>query len=369
MPTSKLRVGMPLGELVDPGARWHRRGDRHDAVIAVGQVSQRLAEHVLVLRRSRRGLDLRAGHHIELGHPVILVGRRLGRRVAVPLLGDDMDQARALCHIAHVLQHRDQRIKIVAIDRPDIIEPQFLEQGAAHRHAAGIFVGLVRRLVQRIGQLARQPPRQIAQGQERPRGDQPRQVGRKTAHRRRNRHVVVVEDHHQPVARGTRVVHRLIGHARRHRPVADHRNPAPRLARQLVGHRKTQRRGNRGGTVRRAERIVLALAALGETRKPARLPQSADLPAPPGQNLVRIGLMPDIPHQLVHRRVEHIMHRNRQLNHTQTSTQMPARRRYRRDHLHTQLVRKLAKLRGFQAAQVGRGRYCVEKWGHAIRSL
>jgi hypothetical protein len=78
-----------------------------------------------------------------------------------------MDQARALGRIAHVLQHRDQLVQVVPVDRADVVEAQLLEQRAAHRHAAGELVGLARGLVQRARQLARQPLGQIAQFQER----------------------------------------------------------------------------------------------------------------------------------------------------------------------------------------------------------
>src|SRR3546814_6108317 len=54
------------------------------------------------------------------------------------------------------------------------------------------------------------------------RGQQPRQIGAHGADRRRNRHVVVVEDDDQPRIGRTGIVHRLIGHAGRHGAVADH---------------------------------------------------------------------------------------------------------------------------------------------------
>ena len=238
---------MPLCELVDPGARRHRRGDRDDAAIAVGEVRQRLAEHVLVLRRARCGLALLAGDDVELGDAMILVGGSFRRAVAVTLFGDDMDQARAFRHIAHILEHRDQRLEIVAIDGPDIVEAQLLEQRPAHRHAAGIFIRLVGRIVQGGGQFARNAPGKIAQLQKRPRAYQPREVCRQAPHRRRDRHVVVVEHDDQPVAGCFGVVHRLIGHARRHRPVADHRDAAAGPVRKLRCHGKAERRRDRGG--------------------------------------------------------------------------------------------------------------------------
>src|SRR3546814_16755439 len=79
--------------------------------------------------------------------------------------------------------------------------------------------------------------------------------------------------------------------------------------------------------MRRPERVVLALAALGEARQAAALAQRADAVAAPGQYLVRIALVPDVPHQLVARRVEHIMDRDGQLDDAQPRPQMRSEER------------------------------------------
>ena len=51
--------------------------------------------------------------------------------------------------------------------------------------------------------------------------------------------------------------------------------------------------------MRRAEGVVLALAAPGEAGQPAALAQGADAVAPAGEDLVRIGLVADVPDQPV----------------------------------------------------------------------
>ena len=48
-----------------------------------------------------------------------------------------------------------------------------------------------------------------------------------------------------------------------------------------------------------AERIVFAFGPLGESGKPAALPKRAHAIAPAGQDLVGIGLVADVPDQLV----------------------------------------------------------------------
>src|SRR3546814_9852826 len=72
------------------------------------------------------------------------------------------------------------------------------------------------------------------------------------------------------------VVHRLIGHAGRHRPVADHRNRLAGLARKAARCRKAERRRDGGGAVRRPERIIVAFRPAGEAREPPPLSQRPD---------------------------------------------------------------------------------------------
>ena len=75
--------------------------------------------------------------------------------------------------------------------------------------------------------------------------------------------------------------------------------------------------------MRGAERVVFALGALGEAGKAAALAQRADAVAPAGQDLVRIGLMADVPDQPVLGRVEHVVQRDRQLDHAETGAEWP----------------------------------------------
>jgi len=137
-------LGEGLGEDVDPGSRRHRRGDADDLFVLGGFLDEALAEHVLIGGRIRLGFGLRAGGDVEFDHGVKLVGGGFRRPIAFALLGDDMDQDRAGLHVTNVSQYRKQVVEVVAVDRADIIEAEFLEQRAAADHeAAGIFLGPV----------------------------------------------------------------------------------------------------------------------------------------------------------------------------------------------------------------------------------
>ena len=69
--------------------------------------------------------------------------------------------------------------------------------------------------------------------------------------------------------------------------------------------------------MRRAEAVIFAFGALGETGQAAALPQGADPVAPAGEDLVGIGLMSYVPDQPVRGGIEHGMQRNRQFDDAQ----------------------------------------------------
>ena len=102
-----------------------------------------------------------------------------------------------------------------------------------------------------------------------------------------------------------------------------------------------------------AERIVFALVALRKTGESATLAQRANAVAPAGQDLVRIGLVPDIPDDAIIRRVEQIMQRHRQLDDAESGAQVTAGHGHRADGLRAQLVGNLPEVFLLQAAQIG----------------
>ena len=173
-------------------------------------------------------------------------------------------------------------------------------------------------------------------------GVKPRQIGRHGADRRRNRHVVVVEDDDQARIHRARIVHGLIGHAGRHRAVADHGDDVVLAAGEVARHRHAEAGRNRGRGVRGAERIVVALGALGEAGQAAAGAQRADAVAASGQDLVRIGLVADVPDQAVARRIEDVMDRGRQFDHAEAGAEMAASHRDRVDGFLTQARRQPA---------------------------
>ncbi len=203
--------------------------------------------------------------------------------------------------------------------------------------------------------------RDVAQRAERSRGQRARQIGAERADRRRDRHVVVVEDDDQARVARAGIVHRLVGHAGAHRAVADDRDHVALAAHHLARHRHAEAGGDRGRGVRGAERVVFRFRALGETAEAAALADGADAVAPAGQDLVRIGLVADVPDQPVIGCIEHVVNRGRQLDHAEARAEVTAGHGNRVDGFLPQFVGDLAKLAWVKLTQVGRRLDSIEE--------
>ena len=113
--------------------------------------------------------------------------------------------------------------------------------------------------------------------------------------------------------------------------------------------------------MRGAERVVFALRALGEAGQAAALPQGANAVASSGEDLVRVGLVADVPDQFVGRRVEDVVERDRQLDHAEPGTEMPAGLGDGVDRLGPQLVGELLELLSRQVLEIARQVDAVEQ--------
>ena len=130
-----------VAENIHAGARRHGGGDAHDLVIMLRGLHQALAEDAGIGGRIGLGFHLRTADEVKGVDAVQLVGRRFGGSVALALLRHHMNEDRAFLRIAHILQHGQEVIKIMAIDRTDIIEAKLLEERAAREEPARQFFG------------------------------------------------------------------------------------------------------------------------------------------------------------------------------------------------------------------------------------
>ena len=237
----------PLFKLDQARAFAHGRGDAHQALVGRGHVAYPLPEDLGEGGLGRRGRLGQANRRVELGRPVVVDRVGLGQLVAKALFGHHMQELRALA-VTQVFQCRDQRVQVMAIDRADIGEAQFLEDRARRNHALGVLFKAPREFIQR--RVAQHALRALASGGVGAAAEQAGQVLVQRAYRGADRHVVVVE-HHQQVGRphamrAAAVVERLEGHATGERAVTDHRHRAAVFALQFGGMGHAQRGRNRG---------------------------------------------------------------------------------------------------------------------------
>ena len=134
-------VGMFLLKAHQAGALAHGRRDRGKALVPAGHIAGPVAKHLAVGRPAagaRLGDD--APGRVKRRDAVIFNGVILGRAVALALAGNNVQKLRPV-ELADVPERLDQRRQIVAVQRPDIVEAEFLKQGAGHDHALHMLFG------------------------------------------------------------------------------------------------------------------------------------------------------------------------------------------------------------------------------------
>ncbi len=349
----KVAGGEAFFKLHHAGTFAHGGRDAHQTRVFRGHVAQPLAKHLREsLHRWRAGL-LQAHRRVKLARA--MVGDRvcLGQFVALPFFGDHVQELRTF-EMFDVFQRGNQRIEVVAIDRADIVEAKFFEERGRNHHALGVLFNALGQFKQgwrafehRLAHVFRRRIKLTAH--------QLRQIPVKRAHWRADAHVVVVQYHQQIAVSHAGIVERLECHASRQCTVTNHRNGVPVFTLDLGRQGHAQRGRNGGAGVRRAKGVVFAFHPLRKPAQATQLAQRGHTVTPPGEDLVRVGLVAHIPHHTIVRRVEHVVQRNRQLHRAQVGAEVTAGFGYAVDQIGTQLRGKRAQLRTRQFAQISRG--------------
>ena len=348
----EIAVGKALLEFDQARAFAHRRGDPDQPRILLRHVAEPLSEHLRECRLGHRARLDQSHRRIELARPVVGDRIGLGQLVALALARHDVQELRAL-EMLDVLQRRDQRIEVVAVDRSDVVEAEFLEQRGRHHQALGALLEALGQFEQRRRDLQHVLAHVLGGGVELA-AHQPGQVAVQGADRRADRHVVVVQDHQQVAIGHAGVVQRLEGHARAHRAVADHCDRMAVLALQAGGHGHAERGGDAGGRMRGAEGVVIALGTSRKAGQAPELAQARHAIAAAGEDLVRIGLMAHVPHQPVVRGIEDVMQGDRQFHRAQVGAEVAPGARNAVQDKGAQLLGQRRQLGACQLAQVGR---------------
>ena len=178
----------------------------------------------------------------------------------------------------------------------------------------------------------------------------------------RDRHPVVVEEDDQRRAEAAGLVDRLEGDAAGHRAVADHGDHAAVLAVAAAhGLLDADAVADRRRGVARAHDVVLGLVDRAERGEAAVLADGAELVAAAGEDLVRVGLVADVPEDLVPRRVEQRVQGDRDLAGAEVGAEVAADLPHRVDQELADLLGDLRELRPRSARCRSCGRSIVSR--------
>ena len=148
---------------------------------------------------------------------------------------------------------------------------------------------------------------------------------------------VVIEEHDEvspEIAGAIQSFERL---AARECAIAEHGNDGVLLPVQIARERHAERRRNRRARMPDTECVVGRLETVGKPCD-AALGAKRRKPIPTSrEDLVRIGLMSDIPDELIRRKIKNVIERERQLHCTKARREMTAGLRHMLDHERTNL--------------------------------
>ncbi len=114
----------------------------------------------------------------------------------------------------------------------------------------------------------------------------------------------------------------------------------------------------------RAEGVVNAFLALEKARQAAVLLQRMKILVAAGYQLVRISLMPRVPHDFIARRIVHLVQSDSQIHRAQIAGQMPALFGHLLDHGFAHLLCELLEFIRAQFFEVGGG---IDFLQHVLR--
>ena len=134
MPTSIITVGHGLFQMLQARAAGHGGGDADERVVFLAKFHERLAHHVLILRR-RAGFGGGRLAGLRVVRPeAVEFFRILQRRFkALAFLRQNVDDDRMVARLGK-FQRADEQRQIVPVNRAEIAHAHFLEQNRACRN-------------------------------------------------------------------------------------------------------------------------------------------------------------------------------------------------------------------------------------------
>ena len=354
--------GMMRPVEIERGAVGHRSRDGDDLLVIVGERHQRLGEDLgvgaLADRLGVAGLRIVRPEAVKL---LYLLQRRLE---TAALLRQDVQQHRHLLALEK-LECADQQLDVVAVERTVVVKPELLEEHGGPQQALRCLLGLAYNF---RGSFAAEALDQTAGARVQVVvvlvGHHLVKIAGNSADITVDGPLVVVEDNDQALGLLADVVQRLKRNAVGEGGVPGHGDNVLAGAGEVARDRHAQRGGERRARVARSVGVVLGLGAQHEAVQAARLPDGVEALGAAGQQLVHVGLVADVEEELVRRRVEDVMHRQRQLDNAQVRPQVAAGLGEAADQQLTNLLRKLGELCDRHALDVRRRLNGTEMFAH-----
>ena len=132
----------------------------------------------------------------------------------------------------------------------------------------------------------------------------------------------MIDNNDQPDIAPPGIIDRFINHSAGKRSVTDHRYSCTVISTHLVGTGNSICRTDGSGSVSGDKCVMDTLLRFRKTGQPVSLTKGGKLFLSPGQNLMGITLVPDIPDNRVFRRIKHPVQCDGQFNRPQIGSQM-----------------------------------------------
>ena len=185
-----------------------------------------------------------------------------------------------------------------------------------------------------------------------------------------DRHAVVVEDDQHVGVLHASLVEALEGQTAGHGPIADDGHMLDvALAVVAAADSHAECRTDTRAAVPDPKRVVFAFAALGEAADAFVLTVGVETLASTGQNLVAVGLVSDVPHDLVLGGVEDVMQGHGKLDDAKAGAKVPTFFRHHIDDELTQLIADLLQFLGLEFGPQVRRKFDLRKKGAGSVSI
>ena len=323
-------LGEMLLKVVEAGPFQHRGRDADDPPVALSLGDERLPEDLGVARGSARGPRGLAAFDDKRGDAVHGLAVGFGRCVTLTLDGLCMDEHRTT-GLARPSKLTAECVDIVTVDRTEIGKPKRLEE--------------VPRDEERLRCIFECVPESLHPGNTSEASFEflpnAAELGVETnsLHEVRERadvladaHSIVIQDDNDRETKRPGLVHAFVGHPTGQGTVADDGRHADALVATSPGRLgKAHGVGDRRAGVTSTHDVVLALGPPQESTHSLVLTKRLEPAQPAGEQLVTVGLVADVPEDLVARRVKLSVEGDGDLDRTEARPQVASGERHRVD--------------------------------------